>query len=62
MPLADCRLDELLLLVQSELSFGHIAAYIVADVVAVVDGGVAAAAAAAVVAYSTGLLELWLCL
>ena len=60
MPLVDCRWDELLLLVQSELSFGHIAAYIV---VAVVDGGVAAgAAAAAVAAYSTGLLELWLCL
>jgi hypothetical protein len=62
MPLEDCRWDELLLLVQSELSFGHIAAYIV---VAVVDIDIAESVAdvvAAVAAYSTGLLELWLCL
>lgn len=61
MPLVDCRWDELLLLVQSELSFGHIAA----EIVVVVDIDIAESVAdvvAAVAAYSTGLLELWLCL
>jgi hypothetical protein len=62
MPLADCRWDELLLLVQSELSFGHIAAEIVVVVVDIDIAESVADVVAAVAAYSTGLLELWLCL
>jgi hypothetical protein len=62
MLLADCRWDELLLLVQSELSFGHIAAEIVVVVVDIDIAESVADVVAAVAAYSTGLLELWLCL
>ena len=47
---------------QSELSFGHIAAEIVVVVVDIDIAESVADVVAAVAAYSTGLLELWLCL